>query len=85
VTYFTTLHEIDPQWVNYGLQFTRASGRNLFLERHEKGSVLFHDPEDPNRDPAFDESEEPYDVECDRWHKEEEEDRKKGGSIGQRT
>lgn len=74
--YFTTLEKI--QRISYGLVFTNASGKELCLERLHKGSVLFYDPDDPNRDFNLDEDEEPEGEEkdeFDRWRKEEEEDR----------
>jgi len=83
--YFTTLKKI--QRISYGLVFTNASGKELCLERLHKGSVLFYDPDDPNRDFNLDEEEEPEgeeDGEFDRWRKEEEEDRE-GGSSKQGT
>lgn len=78
--YFTTLSALGR--ICYGLKFTNAFyGREIYLERVRKGSVLFHDPDDPDRDFDLDEDEEPVDEEeeedeFDRYRQEEEEDRK---------
>lgn len=69
--YFTTLDAL--QRISYGLEFINTAGDELYLERRYKGSVLFYDPEDPNRDITLDGSDEPEDEEFDRWLEEEEE------------
>lgn len=77
--YFTTLEDLRS--ICCGVTFTNSRGEELYLPRLHKGSVLFHDPENPNRNFDLDcedhNREEPANEEFDRWVQEEEEARRR--------